>query len=249
MTPRTIGGTQTYRAPCSTNRSAAGRARHLVVLTVLTIFPSATIVCDGLAWAEPRGKLSHEDLEIDAALCEDARRAGTWDTAWAATFAIAAVGSAGIATFAPHTWLDSNRRAGLYVTAAKATIGAVDRLVDPLHFDTVGLCGDPNEASSSARNALLLKAAHRERNGLALELLGGVALNTAGLLYLGYGRGSWQTAWISFGVGTAVGVASALTAPVQAWLLNRRRLDSKRSVAMISAIVSDRPGMALVGTW
>jgi hypothetical protein len=225
------------------------RARHLAVLTVLTIFPSATIVCDGLAWAETHGKLSHEDLEIDAALCEDARRAGPWDTAWAATFAIAAVGSAGIATFAPHTWLDSNRRAGLYVTAAKATIGAVDRLIDPLHFDTVGLCGDPHEASASARNALLLKAAHRERNGLALELLGGLALNTAGLLYLGYGRGSWQTAWISFGIGTAVGVASALTSPMQAWLLSRRRAESKRSLAMIGSIVSDRPGLALVGTW
>jgi hypothetical protein len=221
----------------------------LFVLTLLTIFPSATMECEGLAWAEPRGKLSHEDLEIDAALCEDARRAGPWDAAWAATFAIAAVGSAGIATFAPRAWLDSDRRAGLYVTAAKATVGAIDRLVDPLRFDTEGLCGDPHQASSSGRNALLLEAGHRERNGLALELLGGLSLNTAGLLYLGYGRDAWQTAWISFGVGTAVGVASALTSPVQSWLLKRRRDRTHRSVAMVAAIVRDNPGVALAGTW
>ena len=83
---------------------------------------------------------------------------------------------------------------------------------------------------------------------MILNIFGGLAVNTAGLLYLGYGRGAWGSAWISFGVGTAVGVASTLTAPVQSWLL-KRRLDSSHHIAAVPMIGRGSTGLALAGTW
>ena len=168
--------------------------------------------------------------------------------AWTATFAIAAVGSAGYAALAPRDWIESDSRAALYVTASKATVGVIAKLVDPLHIDVEGLCLAPHPASARARHALLVEAAQRERHALILSIFGGLAINTVGLLYLGIGRGAWQSAWISFGVGTAVGVASTLTAPVQSWLLNRR-LDRSHHVAVVPMIGRDSSGVALAGTW
>jgi hypothetical protein len=111
-----------------------------------------------------------------------------------------------------------------------------------------GLCRDRHPASVKARHALLVEAAHRERHALILNIFGGLAVNTAGLLYLGYGRGAWESAWISFGIGTAVGVASALTAPVHSWLLKRRR-DRPHDIAAVPMIGRGSTGVALAGTW
>jgi hypothetical protein len=82
---------------------------------------------------------------------------------------------------------------------------------------------------------------------LILNVFGGLAVNTAGLLYLGYGRGAWESAWISFGIGSAVGVAPALTAPVQSWILNRR-LD-RPSIAVVPTVGRSSTGIALAGMW
>ena len=202
----------------------------------------------GTAMAAPAADLSAGEREIDDAVCEDFRRAATWSLAWTATFAIAAVGSAGTAALAPGDWMGNDARAGLYVTAAKSTLGVLAKLVDPLHIDVEGLCHDRHPASAKARHALLVEAAHRERNTLLLNIFGGLAVNTAGLLYLGYGRGAWESAWISFGIGTAVGVASALTAPVHSWLL-KRRLDRSHHIAAMPTIGRGSTGMALAGTW
>ena len=202
----------------------------------------------GSAMAAPAVDLGAREQEIDDAVCEDFHRAATWNLAWTATFAVAAVGSAGIAALAPRDWMENDTRAGLYVTASKATVGVVAKLVDPLHIDVEGLCGDRHPASTKARHALLIEAAQHERHTLILNIFGGLAINTAGLLYLGYGRGAWESAWISFGVGTAVGVASTLTAPVESWFLSRR-LDRSHHIAAVPMIGRGGPGVALAGTW
>jgi hypothetical protein len=197
--------------------------------------------------AAPAVELSAREREIDDAVCEDFDRAAKWNFAWTATFAIAAVGSAGTAAFAPGDWFEKDTRAGLYVTAAKATVGVLAKVLDPLSINVEGLCGDRHPASAYVRHAFLVEAARRERHTLILNVFGGLAVNTIGLLYLGYARGAWESAWISFGIGSAVGVASALTAPVQSWILNRR-LD-RPSIAVVPTICPSSTGMALAGTW
>jgi hypothetical protein len=201
----------------------------------------------GPAMAAPAVELSAREREIDEAVCEDFDRAAKWSLGWTATFAIAAVGSAGTAAFAPGDWFEKDTRAGLYVTAAKATVGVLAKLLDPLSINVEGLCGDRHPASANVRHAFLVEAARRERHTLILNVFGGLAVNTIGLLYLGYARGAWESAWLSFGIGSAVGVASALTVPVQSWILNRR-LD-RPTVVLIPAIGRGSTGMALAGTW
>jgi len=213
----------------------------------LGVLVSVVVADGGIAIAAPID-LSAGEREIDDAVCEDFRRAAKWNLAWTATFAMAAVGSAGIAVFASNEWLENDTRAGLYVTAAKATVGVIAKLVDPLSINVEGLCHDRHPASAAARHALLLEAAQRERNTLLLNILGGLAVNTAGLLYLGYGRGAWESAWVSFGIGTAVGVASTLTAPVHSWFLDRR-LNSPQHIAAVPMIGRGSVGVALAATW
>ena len=205
------------------------------------------VVGAGTAMAAPAADLSAGEGEIDDAVCADFRRAATWSLAWTVTFAIAAVGSAGTAAFAPGDWFEKDARAGLYVTAAKATVGVLAKLLEPLTINVEGLCGDRHPTSASGRHAFLVEAARRERHTLILNVFGGLAVNTIGLLYLGYGRGAWESAWLSFGIGSAVGVASALTAPVQSWLLNRR-LD-RPTMALVPTIGHGSTGMALAGMW
>lgn len=202
----------------------------------------------GTAKSAPASDLDHREWEIDDAVCGDYLRADTWNTIWTATFIIAAVGSASYAALAPRGWIESDPRAGLYVTAGKATVGAVAKLVDPLEIDVKGLCHDSHPASARVRHASLINAAQRERHALIISIFGGLAINTVGLLYLGYVRGAWQTAWISFGIGTAVGVASTLTAPIQSWFLDRR-LDRSRRIAVVPVIGPGGGGVALAGTW
>jgi len=201
----------------------------------------------GTAMAEPTVALSAHEREIDEAVCEDFDRAAKWNFAWTATFAIAAVGSAGTAALAPSDWFEKDTRAGLYVTAAKATVGVLAKVLDPLTINVEGLCGDHHPATANVRHAFLVEAARRERHTLLLNVFGGLAVNTAGLLYLGYGRGAWESAWISFGIGSAVGVASALTAPVQSWILHRRL--ERPTIALVPTVGRSSTGIALAGTW
>jgi hypothetical protein len=213
----------------------------------LGVLVPVVVAGEGPAMAAPAVDLGAREREIDDAVCEDFDRAAKWNLAWTATFAVAAVGSAGTAAFAPGDWFEKDTRAGLYVTSAKATVGVLAKLLDPLRIDVEGLCGDRHPASTRARHVLLVEAAQRERHTLILNVFGGLAVNTIGLLYLGYGRGAWESAWVSFGIGSAVGVASALTAPVQSWILNRR-LD-RSGIAVVPTIGRGSPGLALAGAW
>jgi hypothetical protein len=220
--------------------------RVLIWLAILA--PLGSTVARGASATSP-APLSVQEREIDDAVCEDFRRAGTWNVAWAATFGIAAIGSASYAAFAPDGWIGAgDDRAALYVTAAKASVGVVAKLVDPLDIDVKDLCHDSRPTSVKARHASLVEAAEREHRALSLNIVGGVTINALGLLYLGYGRGDWHSAWISFGIGTAVGVASTLTAPVQSWFL-RRRLDRSHQLAALPLMGPRSAGLVLTGTW
>jgi hypothetical protein len=228
--------------------SAEERDIALRALLRAGVAVAAVAAATGSAKSARASDLDHRQWEIDDAVCGDYVRVDTWNTVWTATFIIAAVGSASYAALAPRGWIESDPRAGLYVTAAKATVGAIAKLVDPLEIDVKGLCHDSRPASARVRHASLINAAQRERHALIISIFGGLAINTVGLLYLGYGRGAWQTGWISFGIGTAVGVASTLTAPIQSWFLNRH-LDRSRRVAVVPLIGPGAGGVALAGTW
>jgi hypothetical protein len=196
-------------------------------------------------WSETAARAENE---IDAAVCEDEERAGWWNEAWAITFGVAAVASAGVATFAPADWLKSDTRAGLYVTATKATLGVAAKLIQPLDIDVAGVCHDRRPESMKKRHAILDEVARRERRALIPNIFGGLLVNAFGLLYLGYGRGAWETGWISFGTGSAVAVASVLTAPTSSWLLRRRLIQAPR-VAAVPQLGRQTAGVALVAAW
>jgi hypothetical protein len=177
------------------------------------------------------------DPVIERTLAVDARRARTWNLGWGLTFAAAAVGTAGFAAFAPDDWdwVSDDFRAGLYVTSAKATLGALSRAILPLRVPADASCATPSRVR-------LAKAAKRERRNIILNTVGGFAVNTAGLLYLGLERDAWSTGWVGFGVGTAVGVASTLTAPRWAWAM-------QRDLVAAPIVGPDFSGFAIAGTW
>jgi len=217
-----------------------------VTLSLAVVLVGASV---GTAKAEQQhAELGPKERKVDDAICDDFHRADRWNTGWAIAFSVAAVGSAGLATFAPGDWFTSDTRASLYLTAAKATVAASFKLVKPLRIDVAGLCRSDEPTSARARHALLVEAADSERNALLPNIFGGLLLNSMSLLYLGWVRGDWEGAWISFGVGGAVSVASTLTAPTHAWLL-RRRLDKSRGVAAVPMLGGRTRGVALVAIW
>jgi len=203
----------------------------------------------GVAVAAPSDNPGADDSRaIDDALCADAILADTWNSAWAMSFTVTAVGSAGYATFSPGNKLDADSRAALYVTATKATAGAIAKWVAPLHLDAKEFCPDGHPGLARDRRALLADAAQREQRAILPGLVGGLFLNSLGLLYLGYQRHAWENAWLSFGVGTAVSVVSTLTAPTRAWRLNRR-LGRLPHLAAIPMVGGDRLGVAIAARW
>jgi hypothetical protein len=221
---------------------------HRLLMHALPLLGVLVWAGEGAASAGSAAELSADEIAIDQAVCRDYIRVDAWNAVWTVTFAVAAVGSAGVAALAPSGWIESDSRAGLYVTAAKASIGAVARLIDPLEIDATGLCRDSHPASTRRRQAALAEAAHRQQGALLLNLVGGLTINTAGLLYLGYGRGAWKTAWFSFGVGTAVAVTSTLTAPIHSWLLERRRSHAHQ-LAVVPIIGVGGGLVSLAGKW
>lgn len=183
---------------------------------------------------------------VDDAVCQDHQRAHAWNEAWAVTFGAAALASAGLATFAPSSWFTDNTRAGLYVTAVKATIGVASKLAQPLEIDVKGVCADRRPQSRKTRHVLLNEVARREKRAIAPNVVGGLLLNAFGLFYMGYVRHAWESGWISFGIGSGVAVASVLTAPTQSWLLKRRMSEGART-ALVPRLGHDGAGLALVG--
>ena len=200
------------------------------------VVPAATVApCSG----------SDEAVVIDDALDRDARKAGPWNIGWGVTFAVAAVGQGAVAGLAGDR-ISDNQRVALWIGAGKAAIGALARVVRPLSIDRAPDCADP----ATQRKALSV-AHRRERNNMLLNLFGGLALNTGGLLYLGIERGAWREGAMSFAVGTAVGLVSLYTAPRRSFHL-QRRLDRGESVdgLMVAPMIGNGTrGVAFGWSW
>jgi hypothetical protein len=198
--------------------------------------------------ASPSDGPGGDERADDDALCADAIVADNWNTLWGMAFTVTAVGSASYATFSPGNKLDGDSRAALYVTATKAAAGAIARWVAPLRLDVKDFCQDGHPGSARDRWALLAEAAQREQRAVLPGIIGGLLLNSLGLLYLGHERHDWQNAWLSFGVGSAVSVVSTVTAPTRAWRLNRR-LGRPQHLAAIPIFGGDRIGVAIAARW
>lgn len=191
--------------------------RVAVVLALLAAPAAADPACD----------------EITASLAADADQARVWNIAWAITFGVAALGGAVAAAALPEHTISDNTRTGMWISAGKAAIGATARIVLPLRVERVTDCADAERA--------LKVSARRQRNGFILNTFGGLALNTAGLLYLGLEKDAWRTGVLSFVAGTVVGLFSSYTGPRRAWR-------GKRTGVVIS-VVPTVGGAAIVGSW
>ena len=146
--------------------------------------------------------------------------------------------------------------------SASATAAAYQQVITKYGLHAMDFDLEEPEIESSAAIANELGAAQilqQDNPGLIATVtipstptganyFGGLLLNSMSLLYLGWVRGDWEGAWISFGVGGAVSVASTLTAPTHAWLL-RRRLDKSRGVAAVPMLGGRTRGVALVAIW
>jgi hypothetical protein len=69
----------------------------------LGVLVPVVVAGEGPAMAAPAVDLGAREREIDDAVCEDFDRAAKWNLTWTATFAVAAVGSAGTAALSSQS--------------------------------------------------------------------------------------------------------------------------------------------------
>lgn len=153
----------------------------------------------------------------------EARRARTWNLAWAVFFGAAAAGQVTLALTEtkPLGTFDDDDQEMLYVGAGKATIGAAARVVLPLRIAVPDRIADACSDVVALR-AAVAKAGRIERRTVWLTILGGTAVNVAGSLLL-WQRRDGLTALQSFGIGAAVSPISAFTQPRGSWRLWHER--------------------------
>jgi hypothetical protein len=168
--------------------------------------PAAT-ACDPAEAAELRGHLEQQ-----------ARHAHKWNVAWAITFGAAAVGSAAVGLANPFPELQT----GLYVSAGKASIGALGRVILPLRIPVPDANADACADVAALRKALAL-AAKRERGNFYLNHVGGILVNGGGAAIIYWKTDSISQALLSVAIGYPVGLLSNYTAPRGSWHLYRER--------------------------
>jgi hypothetical protein len=178
----------------------------LVVLLLLAQPVRAQSTCDPQEVAELRTHLENES-----------RKAHKWNVAWAAIFGTAAVGSAVVAVINPLPDLQN----GLYVSAGKATVGALGRIVLPLRIPLPDATGDACTDLALLRKAVA-EAARREKGNFYLNHAGGLVVNAAGAVIL-WKYGTLGQAGLSVATGYPVGLLSNYTAPRGSWHLYRER--------------------------
>jgi hypothetical protein len=158
-----------------------------------------------------------EAEELRRQLERDARRARRWNLAWGITFGAAAVGSLAVGLVDPAPEL----RDGLFVSAGKAGVGALARVVLPLRIPVPEPNADTCADLAELRDAVAI-AARRERQNFWLNHAGGVLVNGVGAAILWY-RATPGQALLSVAVGYPIGLASNYTAPRGSWHLARDR--------------------------
>lgn len=182
------------------------RAAALVVLVGLVRQAAAQSACD-----------PHEVEELRAHLVDESHRASRWNLTWGILFSTAAVGSAVVGYINPLPDLQD----AMYVSAGKATIGALGRWVVPLRIDVPDATGDTCADLALLRRALRT-AAKRERGNFYLNHLGGILVNGAGAAIL-WSRRSMSDGLLSVATGYPVGLLSNYMAPRNSWHRYRER--------------------------
>lgn len=171
-----------------------------------------------LAAPAPAGCDPARAARLDAVLRIEAAAAARWRWTWAAIFGAAVVGQLALvaADAVPAGDRHDPQVMTLYLGAAKAAIGVGARLVLPPRITRPRLTGDAC-ADDRAALAAMAGTALRERQSMALNVFGGLALNLGTSLYVGVVDDAWTDAGIAFAMGTAVATLSALTQPRRVW--------------------------------
>ena len=152
-----------------------------------------------------------EAAELRTLLERDRRHAKKWNLAWAGIFGGAAVGSLAVGIANPFPDLQT----GLYVSAGKAGIGALGRLILPLRIPLPPPNSDVCADVEALRKAVAL-AAKREKGNFYLNHIAGILVNGGGALII-WKYSSGGQALLSVAIGYPVGLLSNYTAPRSSW--------------------------------
>jgi hypothetical protein len=191
----------------------------------------AAVILAAIAIATPAAACP--ETTIRGRLEREARRAHRWDLAWGLTFGAAA---GAYWTMAATDWefgatLGHAQRDDLWISAGKTTIAGLSHIVLPLRIEEAPARDDGCSDDAAALHALAVSA-HHETITLWLSIAGGIALNGAGLLYLGVHDHDWKQGLIDAGIGTPVAILHAWTVPRGA----------RREAAALQVDVAIRPG-------
>jgi hypothetical protein len=212
----------------------------------------ATAVPAHAAAAEPcdPATASAEAAAIRAQLDRDARNGRRWDIAWAVTFGVAAGVQVGAiaAEFTPLGDYDDDAEANLYIGAINSGLGAVTHALLPL--DVVrppDASGDACADLATAQLALRETARH-EQQTFYLDHVGGLAVNAAGALILGFGYDAWTEGITSFALGYPVALLATYTQPRGAWHRARNSSETltRTSWQLVPVRRPDYRGLSLV---
>ena len=193
--------------------------------------------------SEPDTSCEDESAELRDMLTKEARRAETWNTVWRWTFTGAAVTTATVAYLDPAILHDS--QVGLYVSAGKASIGALARWIMPLHIHVPPPTSDAC-ADLEAIHKEIKRVAKKEKSNFILGHVGGILLNGVGG-YIVYRYSGLGQAALSVGVGYPVGLISNYTMPRRSWKTYRNRTwDQPPPTPMPTLSVTPTKGGAFV---
>lgn len=150
-------------------------------------------------------------LAIKAAVRDEAHRCAVWRWSW-----VAAYGAVTLGQLAPLPFLkDQDLVIDFAVGAVSSALGGLVLMVLPLKIatnsDKVLAQPDTDEGLSRAEALAQLDAADQLQNVSWVAHVGNVVINLAVGLVLGLGWRHWDSAAISFGVGTALGEVTLLT--------------------------------------
>jgi hypothetical protein len=236
--------------PMRTNFWHDGRMRTVLVLVALACALAAS---QTTASAQPRCDPAQTD-RIVKALRSEVQAADQWAITWATIFGAAAVVQVGFAVshvnpLGPNT---DNARRGLYIGAAKATIGFLARTVTPLRVATVSQQALDASSNECQRYQLayrsVMTTARREKNSFYLGHFGGLALHIigAGILLANHGG---REAITSFAVGYPVGLIHNYLMPRISWKLSRHLAAPSVSWLLMPTVSADGGGLTMIGTF
>jgi hypothetical protein len=159
-----------------------------------------------------------EAAELRAHLGGQASHARKWNIGWAVAFGTAAVATGTVGFINPLP----DMQTGLYVSAGKASIGALARLILPLRIPLPEASADACADVAALRKAVAL-AAKRERGNFYLNHIGGIVVNGGGAAIIYWKTDSIGQALLSVAIGYPIGLISNYTGPRGSWRLYRER--------------------------